>query len=132
MKNYTSLSFTLLSCFITLFSAFSVQAVEDQFYQDLEVSCNKTALTKVCPTPDQILISPEGIYVYTPDRDKLLKAYYITVEDGRVCVTLPEYNELVPKRGPCLVHDAWHISPPGCGGCMQPFCKMRCVCMTGR
>jgi hypothetical protein len=114
----------LMGCF----SGF-VQGAEmcDLTVKSINEICVNEGLTKIFATPDQILITPDAIFVYTPNKYKLLKAEFIGIDDDRVFVAVHE-NELVPKRGPCGLHREWHMRPMGCGGCGVLLCPMNCTC----
>lgn len=90
--------------------------------------CEQKDLTKIFATPDQIVITPEALFIYTPSRDKLLNAEFIGLEEGKIFVAV-SHSELMAKRGPCGLYAEWHKrSQGGCGGCGILLCPMNRTC----
>lgn len=90
--------------------------------------CLSEDLSKIYVTPDQVLITPEGIFVYTINRDKLLKGELMAVDNGKVYVAVSnaEITRKIPNlRGPCRIHRVYHQA---CGGCGVLLCPGNCTC----
>lgn len=89
--------------------------------------CEAEEFSKIYPTPDQVLITPEAIFVYTKNHDRLLKGKFMGIEDGRiyVAVSKEELKSSPVARGPCLIHYIYHKK---CGGCGVLLCPGNCTC----
>ena len=119
-------SYLLLACFLL---TSGVYAKESTSYVDWgDSTCQSEELSKIYVTPDQILITPDGISVYTKNRDRLLKGELIAIENGRVYVAVSknEMTNISPTmRGPCRIHRIVH---PVCQGCGVLLCPGNCTC----
>ena len=121
------LTLTLFSALMIFCSVF-VQAKELSLHHDYGSKlCKKEVLSKIFTTPDQILITSDGIFVYTASKKQLLSGKFIAIEDGEVYVAVSD-PQFIPKRGPCGLHKPWHTGKNGCYGCGILGCPMNCTC----
>jgi len=86
--------------------------------------CKKAKLSKIFPSPDQLIIQTDGIFVHSVNTNRILQGKFMALEDGEVYIAVRSPDRLV-KRGPCGLHKVYHKA---CGGCGVLLCPMNCTC----